>query len=247
MNKVLLCGLAILVLLTWGCCPLTIIDGSGNVTEESRDVVTFHRLSLSSQGEVIVVQTGQESLTIEIDDNLFEHIRSEVRDGTLYLGLSPLGKKAVLRTTQPIRFRVNVKTLDSIAVSGSGLVRAAALETEILKIEVSGPGSAIVEAVSARSLGAAVSGSGQIQVGGAVATQAVTVSGSGNYRAANLRSVSASAIVSSSGSATLWAADALTAEVSGSGTIFYYGAPTITESISGSGGLKALGPRNVPF
>ncbi len=247
MKNVLLCGLAILALLVEGCCPLTLIDGSGNVTQESRDVAAFHRLSLSSQGEVIVVQTGQESLTIEIDDNLFEHITSEVRDGTLYLGLSPLGQKAVLRTTQPILFRVNVKTLDSIAVSGSGLVRADALESEALEIEVSGSGSAIVEAVSARSLDAAVSGSGQIQVGGQVATQTVAVSSSGNYRASNLRSASASAAVSGSGSITLWAADGLTAVISGSGTVFYYGTPQVTESISGSGGLKALGPRNVPF
>ncbi len=54
---------------------------------ETREVSNFDSISLSGSGEVIVTQGGSESLAIETDDNVMEHVKAEVRCGTLNLSL----------------------------------------------------------------------------------------------------------------------------------------------------------------
>ena len=59
-------------------CGATIIKGSGNLITETRQVSNFDSIDLSGSGEVIVTQGGSESLTIETDDNVMEHVKAEV-------------------------------------------------------------------------------------------------------------------------------------------------------------------------
>ena len=60
-------------------CGATIIKGSGNLITETRQVSNFDSIDLSGSGEVIVTQGGSESLTIETDDNVMEHVKAEVQ------------------------------------------------------------------------------------------------------------------------------------------------------------------------
>lgn len=71
--------------------------------------------------------------------------------------------------------------------------------------------------------------------------QAITVSGSGKYRAADLPSESANVQISGSGDATLWVIEILDIVVSGSGNVDYYGAPQVNQRVSGSGNVRSLG------
>src|SRR5262245_9149335 len=62
-----------------------IIKGSGNVIQQSRPVTGFNAVVVSGIGELSATQGGQESLTIEAEDNIAAVIESEVKDDCLYI------------------------------------------------------------------------------------------------------------------------------------------------------------------
>jgi predicted small secreted protein len=228
--------LAIVAILLSAC---NIVRGSGDLVTESRDVSGFDSIDLSGTGEVIITQGEGESLTIETDDNIMEHITSEVRGGTLYLGTEDLTNILPTRLV----FTLGVDELSAADVSGSGSIEAGSIETDSLELDVSGSGSVNVDSLTAGDLSVRISGSGDIKLAGEVPEQDIDISGSGNYGAGDLLSETAIISVSGSGAATLWATGSLDADVSGSGSIDYYGNPTVTSSTSGSSDINGLGEK----
>ena len=230
---------ALLVVLVIASSACSIVRGSGDIVSESREVSGFDSIDLSGVGEVIITQGEGESLTIETDDNVMEHITSEVRGGTLYLGTKPQTNVFPTRLV----FTLGVDELMAADVSGSGSVEARSIETDNLQISVSGSGSVNVDLLAADDLKVRISGSGDVELAGEVPVQDIDISGSGKYRAVDLLSEDATVSVSGSGDATLWATGSLDADVSGSGTIDYYGNPTVNTSTSGSGEVNSMGEK----
>jgi hypothetical protein len=232
--------LAPLLLLTagWmGCAGLPgwqTVDGSGNVVTEDRQVSGFEHLSISGEGELIVSQGDEESLTIETDDNLLPLIKSEVHNGRLSIG----PRNANLRPTKGTRYRLNLRKLNGLESSGSAKVEADTINTERLAVNISGSGEMKISHLESRELSTHISGSGSMSVAGHAATQDISLSGSGNLHASNLKSSKAEAHISGSGHATLWVTEELTAHISGSGSVEYRGDATVESHVSGSGKVR---------
>ncbi len=232
---VLLLGLA----LSLGACT-AIVNGSGNVVSESRQVNNFDRIVLNGSGEVIVTQGGSESLTIETDDNVMKYLDVKVENGALKLGFKP--GVNIISYTQLI-FYVGVDDLSGMTISGSGDIEVDTLQTKRLEATISGSGDIQIAELTADEVNAKITGSGEIYVFGEVAFQDVNVSGSGIYMAEDMCSASVRVGVSGSGGATVCATDSLDANISGSGSINYYGNPSVNSRSSGSGRLNSLGER----
>src|SRR5215212_10038498 len=192
-------------------CSIT--TGSGNVASETRTVSGFTKIDLSGAGDVIIEQNGTEALTIEAEDNLIPKLTSEVVNGTLRLGEK---SNLTIHLTKPVTYRVSMKDVSGLMISGSGTVTAST--------------------ITAPSLAVDLSGSGKITVGGTVEQQDLRISGSGEYQAKDLQTKVASAEISGSGNATVTVSDKLDAELSGRGQLTYYGnPPQVTREVSGSG------------
>ena len=82
--------LALAVLLLAGCelhaGPVDVVQGSGHVQRQSRDVRGFDQVVLSGLGTLTITQGSTESLTVEAEDNLLLRLRSDVGGSTLRLG-----------------------------------------------------------------------------------------------------------------------------------------------------------------
>jgi hypothetical protein len=232
-------GLLAIVVFLLSACGFRVIRGSGDLVTESRSVSNFDRVSLSGSGEVIVTQSGEESLTVETDDNIIEYVTTEVRGGTLYLGFDTTGPKSISPTR--LRFDLNVKELIGLKISGSGEITAASLDTDRLEVGVSGSGDVEIDSLTAQEVEVRISGSGNVELAGEATGQDITVSGSGKLRAGDLRSETVEVSISGSGDATVWAIESLDARISGSGSVEYYGSPTVDSSGSGSGKVRHLG------
>jgi hypothetical protein len=218
---------------------LTGVRGSGNVVEEDRAVSGFTGVALAGIGELTIEAGGRESLRIKAEDNLMPYFETEVRNGTLEIGVRD---GVNLNPTRPVRFYLTVKELDTVVLSGSGNIEAPDLEAERFSVTISGSGDVEVGDLSADTLNVTISGSGNLDIaGGQVEEQDITISGSGKYQAGDLRSESVEITISGSGNATVWATDSLNVRISGSGSVDYYGTPRTTFSGSGSGKLKSLG------
>jgi hypothetical protein len=197
-------------------CVLHSVSGSGTIVTEPRSVSGFSAVALSGSGRVIIEQTGVESLTVTTDDNLLPHIRTEVRGDTLDLGFKE--SLTQFRPTKEIVFRLTVKQLDEVQVSGSGQVEAKGLTPDRLGIDISG--------------------SGAVAAQGTATDLDIRISGSGDYQGEQMNSRRASVHVSGSGGALVAASDRLDVNVSGSGSIEYVGDPKVTRHVSGSGSIQ---------
>jgi hypothetical protein len=198
-----------------GGCMFNGIPGSGKIVTEPRTVSGFSTVSLSGNGQVLVEQTGTESLTVTTDDNLLPYVKADVHGGTLELGTKEMTN---LNPTEDIVFKLTVKKLDELDISGSGKADVKRLDQDRLQVRISGSGD--------------VSGQGTAN------DLDLRISGSGSYRGEALKSKQATVGVSGSGNALISASETLHANVSGSGTIEYVGDPQVTQNISGSGSVR---------
>jgi Putative auto-transporter adhesin, head GIN domain len=200
-----------------GCGVFNMVDGSGKVVTEPRTVANFSTVSLSGDGELTIEQTGSESLTVTTDDNLLEYIKTSVDGSTLELGTKD-NAMVNLRPSKGIVYRLTVKKLEGLEVSGSGRADAKRLEGDHLRVRISG--------------------SGEVSGQGTAKDLELRISGSGAYRGQDLKSQRAEATLSGSGTAVVNASEALNADVSGSGSIEYLGEPRVSSHVSGSGSVN---------
>lgn len=239
-KKRLITVLLFVAALTLTACYVAMIKGSGDLITETRQVSNFDRIALSGSGEVIVTQGGSESLTIETDDNVMEHVKAEVENGILTLGFE---EGVNLISPSRLIFTVGVDDLTSLTISGSGDVESDRIETERMDVTVSGSGDVQIADLTTSDVKANISGSGEISLEGEAAAQDVSISGSGKYLAGDLCSESVTVSISGSGDATVCATATLDTNVSGSGSINYYGRPAINSTGSGSGKVHSLGEK----
>jgi uncharacterized Zn-binding protein involved in type VI secretion len=194
------------------------LTGSGRSVTEERAVAGYTGIALSIPGRVEVVQGATEGIRITADDNVLPEIESVVEGGILKLRFR---KRLTSVNKARILVIVNAKTIESLAVAGSGDIHAPALTARRLAINIAGSGDVKV-AGRAEALDGSIAGSGDLDAG-KLDTQRVKVS------------------VAGSGDAVVWARQALKVSVVGSGDIRYYGDPTVERSAVGSGSVRRLG------
>jgi len=257
----LYCYLIILFILpALACNTLSVgntVNGSGNITTQTYDVMGFSRVTLEGFGDVYITQGETEELSVETDDNIFAQLNIRVRGDELILGMKP---NVSLNPSRSIVYHLTVKDLSDITLAGSGNFYSDAIQTSDLKIllagsgdievkglsgdgldiNLSGSGNITVKQIAATSVDTTVNGAGDIKLDGKAEKQTITVNGSGNYIAGNLETDSANISIMGSGNLTLWVKDKLDIRVNGSGDVSYYGRPTVDQSGNGSGKVKSL-------
>jgi hypothetical protein len=260
MNTFKCLGVAIIGLLFSACAMNPYAErGSGRMTTEQRNVNGINGVSLATSGDLLIEVGNTESLRIEAEDNLISRIQTDVRDGILTIQMQSPGS---LFFTQPARYYLTVKSLNSISISSSGDIWApnfksdrfsinvsssgnlkmGNLSTDALAVNISSSGDVNMGVLNAGAIDVNISSSGNLAIGGGeVKRQNVEISSSGDYSAKNLASDEAVVALSSSGDADIRARDRLSAALSSSGDIHYWGNPSININKSSSGDLLRRG------
>lgn len=204
----------------------------------------FHRIDVSGTAEVVIVQSGSETVTYTPPAG-GAYVKVAVREGTLHLTTGDQARwwDFLLDRRAPgsSRVTVTVKDLDAIAAAGTVKVTAGALRTPSLRISGAGGTSIHLAGLAADSL--RVSGAGALKavMSGTVGDQNVTISGAGEYLAADLVSRDATVTVAGAGQVVVHATRTLNATISGAGQVEYLGNPEVTERVSGIGRVKRRG------
>jgi hypothetical protein len=194
------------------------LTGSGRALSEARAVAGYTGIALSIPGRVEVVQGATEGIRVTADDNVLPEIESVVEGGILKLRFR---QRFTSVNNARIRVIVNAKTIESLAVAGSGDIHAPAL--------------------TARRLAINVSGSGDVKLAGRAEALDVSIAGSGDLDAGKLDTQRATVSIAGSGDVVVWARQALKVSVAGSGDIRYYGDPAVDKHVVGSGSVRRLG------
>jgi hypothetical protein len=194
------------------------ITGSGRAMTQQREVSGFNGIALSLPGRLEIVQGAAEGVTITADDNVVPEIETVVERGVLHLRFR---QNTGVATRTRISITVKARSIESIAVAGSGDVIAPSLDSPDLTVRLAG--------------------SGDVKVGGRAESLQVRISGSGDVDASRFDTQRAKVSVAGSGDATVWARKTLEVSVSGSGEVRYFGDPEVRKKVAGSGTVRRKG------
>ena len=172
--------LAIAVTLGLCACEAGIFGEVGNGVSMTQEIEVgeFDRISIPSFVDVYYTQTsGEQSVTLTCDENLFKHYKIEVRDGKLvadcenfcrnkidtYLTVcSTVLNEVKLSGSGDLHIEDTLKTEDNftIEVNGNGDVEIDNLQVASATIRNSGSGDIEVDNITAESIKISTSGSG---------------------------------------------------------------------------------------
>lgn len=214
------------------------VSGSGTIKSETRAVSGFTGVALSLDALVEIQQGGSEGVTVEADDNLLPLVETVVENGTLKIRAAT---RIASLSTRNMKIIVYAKTIDSLAIAGSGEMRAETLKASALKTSIAGSGDIKIKSLDAGALTVKIAGSGDFGAAGRASSMGASIAGSGDIKAGNLDTKAVEVSIAGSGDATVWARDTLKVKVAGSGDVKYYGDAEVKKSIGGSGSVKRLG------
>ncbi|NWG17648.1 MAG: DUF2807 domain-containing protein [Chloroflexi bacterium] len=230
-RSIILIGLLVLPVAACGDMVISnpdIIQGSGNIVTESREVSGFQAIEMDNPGRLIITQGDAEALTVEADDNILPLLTSVVADGKLTLDSKP---DSSYTSKGEIIFRVTVKDLNTLTLTSAGNTELDRLNTTTLAIGVMSAGNLRLGTLIVKNdLSITVASAGAVSAE-RVECQNLNLTGNGSG-SADIKAVSAVKIVAkitSAGSVTLaGTADEQDIQVSGSG---HYNAQDLDSAI----------------
>ena len=232
--------LSLVVLFTASCTAQwgNKVKGNGKIVTLERSVGDYDGIGVSGWFDVELVDGKEGRLTLKGEENLLEHIVTEVKNGKLSIKVEKGYNLKPSSWDDGILIIVPVESINSISLSGSGdIVGKTTLKASNFNTAMSGSGDITLD-VEVRSLTASMSGSGDITLSGNTADFNATISGSGDIKAYELDADNVDATVSGSADIKVTAKKMLKARVSGSGDISYRGNPEkVDTKTSGSGDI----------
>lgn len=206
-------------------------EGNQDVRGESRRAEGFDQISSSGNFKVIVQQGDFYSMEVWAESNLLSYIKTEVVDHTLKI--KTRGFRNMLQN-HPIEILITTPVLNSLFLSGSGMIKTGHFSSDRFTMTVSGSGY-IDTKVSAEIMNAYVSGSGTIFLEGDATAGRFVISGSGRIKSFQALQRNCEAFIMGSGNLYVNTLETIKAHISGSGKVLYINKPVISKSIYGSG------------
>ena len=161
------------------------IEGSGKIVTEEREISGVTKVDLQTVGNLTIELGDEESLTISADDNIMPYITSDVFNHTLEIGMKP---NLSLNPSNSIEYKLVVKDLSSITLSGFGNITADDLLSEDIEIKLSGSGNLTLGTLRSENALLRVSGFGDINVDKMVVDQpTLEITGSGDIAVEDLQ------------------------------------------------------------
>ena len=197
-----------------GCKLQRGIAGSGVRKTEKRELKPFNAIDTTGAYQIDVTCQKPASFEIEADDNILPLIKTEVRDGILFVS-----NDQQYHSSKPSMLRITLPDLNSVSSHGAGEVRIVDARSSDLKIESTGAASVVAN--------------------GTAKSVTISSSGAGKIDTSNLRAEKAKVEVNGAGSIDVYASEQLDVSISGVGHVSYSGNPkVVTKHVSGIGSVS---------
>jgi hypothetical protein len=188
------------------------LAGAGVIVTDQRDLPAFHEVQIEGPTDVEITIGGAQSTVLTVDDNIRDHIVTEVHGGELRIWT------------------------DARSLTSGGILRITVPELD--GVEIRGSGDAIVSGLDGGSFDSRILGSGDIRLAGTVSTHDLQILGSGEIDAADLSAGHVGANIAGSGSVRVDVLDSLDIKIVGSGDLEYSGDPDVDRIVIGSGSVR---------
>ena len=210
---------------------------------QPRPVAPFTAVEAAGSMQVVLRQGSPQRVEVEALAADQAKVETEVRGGSLRVGRRREGRNmlGMERFEGPVTVYITVPSLTALSLSGSGDLRVdGPVQASDFKVSVAGSGNLTLPQLTAQNLQTSLAGSGNVVLGGSCPRHEIRISGSGNVKAADLRTADTRISIGGSGDATVQATKTLTSSIAGSGNVRYSGSPQLTSSKSGSGSVQQL-------
>lgn len=209
------------------------VTGDRNVVTRERKAGGFNDLRVSSGIDVYLKQGGNESITVEADENLHEYIITEINGDVLNVYT-----EANIRSAERKRVYVTMTDIRSLRTSSAGdLIGETPVKSDFLELSASSAGNIKLE-IYAKEVDLDISSSGDMTLSGKVDVLEANLSSAGDLNGYDLEVKEADISASSAGDADITVSEKLTARASSAGDINYRGNPKyINTHASSAGGI----------
>jgi Putative auto-transporter adhesin, head GIN domain len=213
-------------------CNLETVNGNGKVATKERSLSgDYQKISAGSGLEVIIEQGSGYSVIVEADENLHQHIRTEVSGNTLEISTdanigNATAKKVIVRLP-------HIEGIE--AGSGCTVTSRNTLKDDTIDLSTSSRGNMEV-AIEAKKLICEASSGSKLKVSGRADKLNAEASSNGSLNASGLAAEKVKADASSGGTIYVDAESSLSANASSGGKIFYAKVPDDLHKDTSSGG-----------
>lgn len=211
------------------------IQGSGNVTSEKREISEFHSIDVAGFFDIELIE-GNPKLEISTDDNLHEHIKTEVKDGSLKIYTENVNLDA-----EELKIKVYFRDLNSMSIAGAAAVNSTStIKGERFDFSVAGAADANLD-VKVTHLNIDLAGGSDMELKGKAEMVDIEIAGAGKVDAVKLKTQQCSVEISGAGEVDVNVDKKLAVDITGAGTVRYKGNPEdIKKTITGAGELTQL-------
>ncbi len=237
-HKFLLTTVLFAFLLNTGCInEVNTLKGDGNLTTMNHDIGYFNKLDLRGMFNVILKEGKEESLVIETDDNLHQHINIEIKNNVLHIN----SDRDIMLRPSKMDIRITYTDLENLSSGGAcNLTGKTTIRAESFTLDISGAAAGELN-FETENLETNVSGASSITLTGYANSHKVTLSGASKLMAKNLNTEKTLINLSGAGAANIYATQLLDASLSGVGSIKYEGNPkTRLTNVSGIGSIRSI-------
>jgi len=236
MKKIIGASLLVLAAGTQSGCGGERINGSGNVSTETRTVGDFHKIALKGSMDIEFTQGPDRGIVIEAEDNLLPFIKTEVDDEELVVDIRD---NVSLKSHNGIRVKVTAPDVYQLVLAGSGNMKLinTLQNEEPIRLKLVGSGN-VEGAVNSPEVKVSSAGSGNISLSGETKNLDVDIAGSGDFEGKDLHTEHTKVTIAGNGNADVHASVKLEANLVGSGDVSYTGSPEISSKIAGSGSVR---------
>jgi len=203
------------------------VQGSGTVAVREQAVSSYTRLHLSVHGAVELVQSTEEKVVVEADDNLLDYINVVNSGRTLYVT-----NESKLRGPEfsALRIIVHLRQLDKLDLAGHGSVRCQNPLTAAgpLDVRINSQGDTDLW-VEAPALTVNLACEGNVTLRGHCDQVTLKTAASGDLDGAGLRAQHLKLRNLSAGNVTLYAEQTIAIQHLGAGFVHYAGPARLTD------------------
>ncbi|MDO8836231.1 MAG: head GIN domain-containing protein [Vicinamibacterales bacterium] len=189
------------------------LAGSGKLETRSFDLRGWDSLRLDGSMDIELKVGDAHSATVKLDDNLFDNLVLEVRDGTLFVDW-----RKECDADDQARLTLTAPSFVSLEINGAGDVKA--------------------DGFAGGEFDLRVRGAGDVELSGRVDALDIRVDGAGDIDAADLAARNVEVVIAGAGDVDVSASESLDGTIQGAGDITYRGDPAkVRTKVAGVGGI----------
>lgn len=255
--------LSSILLLTSGCMFIPSIKGNRDVATHTIDISNYDKIEFYANSATLNYSQQQEaapSLTITVDQNIFDLFDFKTESETLIISLKD---KNITKRIRPTEFTIttNSSELKEVSMAGKGEfnVKGKLISTGKVKMDVAGKGeinmndSALINklefnlagnsrvnalALNIRQLDGNIAGKGTMNLAGKGEKAEISIAGNGNVKALDFEVSEISCNIAGIGRLKTWVHNRLNVSIAGIGNIHYKGNPSVQVEKAGIGHVK---------